>query len=78
MKQPSSRTISALAILEGDHHFQSVVEWLKEARAEQDETNRKIIDDVLLRQGQGRSQVLDEIIKEIYAAKENIRRKVNR
>ena len=62
LNKPSPQVLSALAALEDDHNFKSVLEWLESSLDELDVSTRSTKDEVLTRWNQGATQVLTDLV----------------
>lgn len=62
LNKPDQRVLSALAALEGDHNFSSILGWLEASLNSIDADNRSTKDEVLTRWNQGASQALAEFV----------------
>lgn len=71
------RTIQALASLPLDGDGKALIEALEGALASQDRLNRVEANDALLRIGQGRAQVLQELLEAVEAAPETLHKIMN-
>lgn len=74
LHKPDARVLSALAALEGDHNFKTILEWMEVSLAEIDRDTRTTKDEVLTRWSQGASQALAEFV----GATKNARSAMNR
>jgi hypothetical protein len=63
MIRAETRLIEALVALKNNPYWQEVLKWMEDSLKEQREANDVMSDDVKLRQGQGRAQELNEILK---------------
>jgi hypothetical protein len=62
LNKPDQRVLMALAALEDDHNFKSVLEWFESSLDELDVSTRSTKDDVLTRWNQGATQVLADLV----------------
>lgn len=62
--------------LKTDRSFAVILNWLRTGLKEEDETNRRIIEDEFLRMGQGRAQALEIILYANDNARENLEKLV--
>lgn len=74
LAKPNSKVLMALAALEDDHNFKSVLEWLEGSLSELDALNRSTKDETLTRWNQGASQVLSGFIGTTRSARAAISR----
>lgn len=74
MLRVTEREVSALNALSHSPDFQIVVEWMKRTLDAHDSEIRTQIDDVMLRQQQGKAQELAEIINHVDTANELLHR----
>jgi hypothetical protein len=77
MKRASDQVLQALVALNHDPYFAVVKTWLAESREEQREVNDVELDEGKLRQGQGKAQILTEILKEAKDAVSIMQKKAN-
>lgn len=70
----SQETISSLAQLQGNIHFEIVKSWLHESLRELEKTTPITKDEVQLRWSQGAQQVLNSILEKADGAEDTIRK----
>lgn len=70
----SQETISSLAQLQGNIHFEIVKSWLHESLRELEKTTPITKDEVQLRWNQGAQQVLNSILEKADGAEDTIRK----
>jgi len=70
----SQETISALAQLQGNIHFEIVKSWLHESLRELEKTTPITKDEVHLRWNQGAQQVLQSILEKADGAEDTMRK----
>lgn len=74
INSPPKVVIESLADLRGSHHFERILEWLKDELAQRDKDNRTIEADAQLRRSQGAAETLADIIGYAEDAREIIAR----
>lgn len=74
LAKPDVKVLMALASLEDDHNFKSVLEWLESSLSELDALNRSTKDEVLTRWHQGAGQILSDFIGTTRSARVAISR----
>ena len=77
MKKPDEQVVQALSALKMNDYFKRLVQWIQESRDEQRDANDSELDDVRLRQGQGRSQQLTDFLDTLAGADDTRRRFVD-
>lgn len=74
MEKPNKQELQAMAELGHNPQHQKIIGWMKRSLAAQQKRNDNVNDDLLLKKGVGRSQVLSEIIETTEGANEAIRK----
>ena len=74
LNKPSAQVLAALAALEDDHNFKSVLEWLESSLSELDAATRTTKDEVLTRWSQGAAQAVADIVGTTRSARVAISR----
>jgi len=60
--EEATRLAEAIAALNRNHHFEAVKAWMRQNLSAIDGDSRWMIDETLMRQGQGRAQILEELL----------------
>lgn len=74
MINPSKRVLTAIASLESDEDFKTIVEWINESLNAQRIQNDTLKDAELLRWGQGKAQQLNQLLVQIHSARDCLHR----
>ncbi len=71
--KPNKQELEAMASLNHNEQFRKIVGWFERNLDAQDQLNRTIVEDYLLRQGQGKCLAFSGIIKTFVEASKTLK-----
>lgn len=74
MNRPDFKVLESLSALEHQEPFRVVLDWLQRSLDEQRRMNDSIVEDLQLRQSQGKCQVLDAILSTAREASDIVKK----